>query len=240
MDELAQLPCEQFKDGAWRSFEDAAAFEVPLTLTLDDNKTIRLWAFPHDLADLALGHALLDHCPPGFAPSVKELAPGTFAASFSPAARTADRPAIHPPPGLWPAPLTAADILHGAARFMELPGHFGATGCFHRAALYDPAARAFIHHAEDIGRHNCLDRLAGWAFPQQLTLEGLALFVTARATASLVAKAVRSGYAVMISRSAVTSAGVELAHTAGMTLIGFSRENRFSIFTDPNGHVDRT
>jgi FdhD protein len=120
---------------------------------------------------------------------------------------------------------------------MELPGHFNTTGCFHRAALYDPATRAFIHHTEDIGRHNCLDRLAGWAFDQRLTPSAFALFVTARATASLVTKAVHSGYGVMISRSAVTTGAVALARAAGMTLIGFSRENRFSVFTDPHARI---
>jgi len=68
-------------------------------------------------------------------------------------------------------------------------------------------------------------------------LAGQVLYVTARATASLVGKAVRSGYAVMVSRSAVTTAGVETARKAGMTLLGFSRENRFSIFTDTHARI---
>jgi len=228
-DNLAQISCEQFKDGAWRSFADTAAPEIPITLTLDSGKEIRLWAFPHDLPDLALGHALLDHCPPGHAPSVKEITPRTFTVRFV--------PVDSPGPAPRPVSLTVPDILQNAVRFMELPGHFKATGCFHRAALYDPAARGFIRHAEDIGRHNCLDRLAGWAFGQGLTLCGFALFVTARATASLVTKAVRSGCAIMISRSAVTTGAVALARAAGMTLIGFSRENRFSVFTDPQARV---
>ena len=231
MDELAQLPCRQFKDGAWNALEDTAAREVLVTLVLENGKTIQLWAFPQDLSDLALGHALLDHCPPGQLPGVTELSPGEFAAHFSPASA--------PRPAPWPTPLAAQDILEAAARFMELPGHFHTTGCFHLAALYDPAGRALIHHTEDIGRHNCLDRLAGFALRRRLVLGRMALFVTARATASLVAKAVRSGYGVMISRSAVTTAAVQLARAAGMTLVGFSRENRFSVFTDPHGRVDQ-
>jgi len=229
--DLAQLPCKQFKNGVWRAFEDTAAYEVPLTLTLDGDKKIHLWAFPHDLSDLALGHALTDHCPPGQTPSVKELAPRTFAVRFAPAHLP------DPGPAAWPMPLTAPDILHGAARFMELPGHFNTTGCFHRAALYDPSAHDFIHHTEDIGRHNCLDRLAGFALRQGLALSGFALFVTARATASFAAKAARCGYGVMVTRSAVTTAAVQLASDAGMTLVGFSRENRFSVFTDPKHRV---
>jgi len=235
--DLAQLPCKQFKDGAWRAFEDTAAPEVAVTLTLDNDKKIQLWAFPHHLSDLALGHALTDHCPPGQTPDVTELSPREFAAHFSPAVIPESVPGPTSDSTPWSTPLTASDILHAAARFMELPGHFNTTGCFHRAALYDPSAHAFIHHTEDIGRHNCLDRLAGFALRQGLALSGFALFVTARATASLAAKAVRSGYGVMVSRSAVTTAAVQLARDAGMTLIGFSRENRFSVFTDPKHRV---
>lgn len=226
---LAYLPCRQFKDGAWRSFHDEAAPEVPLTLDLEDGGERKLWAYPDGLAELALGHALLDLSPRGAIPSIEELGPQKFRVRFTSGST--------PEATAWPGPLTAQDVLHGAARFMEMAGRWDATGCFHRAALYDPAGKAFAHHVEDIGRHNCLDRLAGWAFSRGRPLGGQVLFVTARATASLVAKAARSGYAVMVSRSAVTTAGVEQARAAGMALVGFSRENRFSIFTDPRERI---
>lgn len=227
--DLARLPCRQFKDGAWRSFQDEAALEIPVTLSLDGGKEKALWAFPDALPDLALGHALLDLCPPDMIPSVKQEDPQRFAVRFAPGSV--------PPATPWPGPLTPEDVLRGAALFMEMAGRWDQTGCFHRAALFDPAAKAFVHHVEDIGRHNCLDRLAGWALARGRPLGGQALYVTARATASLVGKAVRSGYSVMVSRSAVTTAGVELARKAQMTLVGFSRENRFSIFTDRHGRI---
>jgi FdhD protein len=227
--DLARLPCRQFKDGAWRSFQDEAAPEIPVTLSLEGGKEKALWAFPDSLRDLALGHALLDLCPPGMIPSVKEENPQRFAVRFEPGGV--------PPATDWPGPLTPEDVLRGAELFMELGGRWDMTGCFHRAALFDPAAKAFVHHVEDIGRHNCLDRLAGWALAKGRPLGGQALYVTARATASLVTKAARSGYAVMVSRSAVTTAGVELARKAQMALVGFSRENRFSIFTDRHGRI---
>jgi len=227
--DLAHLPCKQFKDGAWRTFQDDAAPEIPVTLSVEGGEDKQLWAFPDGLAELCLGHALLDLGREGMIPSVEQTGEQAFKARFSPGAV--------PPATPWPSPLTPDDILTGAARFMEIGGRWDATGCFHRAALYDPSVKAFVHHVEDIGRHNCLDRLAGWALARKRPLGGQVLFVTARATASLAAKAVRSGYAVMISRSAVTTAGVDIARKAGMTLAGFSRENRFSIFTDTNGRI---
>jgi FdhD protein len=233
--DLALLPCRQFRDGSWRDIKDETAQEVPVTLTLaldparQDEEIDHLWAFPDGLMELALGHALLDHCPPGMVPAIENLGSRSFLARFS-----AGSPPTSPP---WPGPLAPADILAGAAGFMAMAGRWDATGCFHRAALFDPAAKTFVHQVEDIGRHNCLDRLAGWALGRGFPLRGQVLYVTARATASLAAKAVRSGYAVMISRSAVTTASVELARRAGLTLVGFSRENRFSVFTDTHGRI---
>lgn len=228
--DLAHLPCRQFKDGAWRTFQDDAAPEIPVMLELPGGARKKLWAFPDGLAELALGQALLDLRPEGMIPQVEELGSQSFRVRFNPGELAPAAP--------WAGPLDSGDILTGAARFMEIDGRWDATGCFHRAAVYDPALRAFIHHVEDIGRHNCLDRLAGWALARGKGLGGLVLFVSARATASLVGKAVRSGYAMMVSRSAVTTAGVEAAREAGMTLVGFSRENRFSIFTDTHGRID--
>lgn len=227
--DLAQLPCRQFKDGSWRSFQDEAAPEIPVSLTMEGGAEKNLWAFPDGLADLALGHALLDLCPAGKIPVLTAHAPQSFSVRFEPGAPL--------PPTPWPGPLSPEDILTGASQFMAMAGRWDATGCFHRAALYDPLQKAFVHHVEDIGRHNCLDRLAGWALSGGFPLAGQVLFVSARATASLVGKAVRSGYAVMVSRSAVTTAGVERARKAGMTLLGFSRENRFSIFTDTHARI---
>ena len=126
-------------------------------------------------------------------------------------------------------------LLQAMGDFMGLPGRWEETGCFHRAAFSLPDGDGFLHCVEDIGRHNCIDRLAGWALCQERSLaEGL-LFISARATASLVLKAFKAGFTVVVSRSAVTTAGVELARKAGLTLLGFARNERFTVFTDPAG-----
>lgn len=231
--DLALLPVRQFKEGSWRSFQDEAAAEVRLRLRFEDGREKGLWAFPdgrHD--ELALGHALLDMPTPGMIPTIAGLDAQEIRLRLEPGAPL---PAVP-----WSGPMTPQDILNAAARFMDMAGRWDATGCFHRAAVYDPARRAFIHHVEDIGRHNCLDRIAGWGLARSVPLAGQVLFVSARATATLVGKAVRTGYAAMISRSAVTTAGVEAARHAGIALVGFSRENRFSIFTDSHGRIADT
>ena len=90
-----------------------------------------------------------------------------------------------------------------------------------------------------IGRHNCLDRLAGWACLNGIDPAETVLFVSARITSSLYAKARRAGFSFLISRSAVTSTPVEMArqqnrlHPAHpVTVVGFCRprEERLTVF----------
>jgi FdhD protein len=130
-------------------------------------------------------------------------------------------------------------MIAAMTELIEAGGRWDATGCFHRAGAYDPATGEFARIVEDIGRHNCIDRLAGWAVKNSRDLGSLVLVITARATASLASKAAAAGFPALVSRSAVTTAAVAAAEEAGMTLFGFTRdrENRTSVFIDPGGLV---
>jgi len=127
------------------------------------------------------------------------------------------------------------------AEFIHAPGLWDGTGCYHRAALLHAATGRVARVAEDIGRHNCLDRLAG-----HIALSGGSaltvpaehiLYVTARISASLYCKARRLGVSCIVSRAAVSAASIEMARQQGVSLIGFCRpdEMRFTVFSDPQG-----
>jgi FdhD protein len=116
-------------------------------------------------------------------------------------------------------------------------GNWEATGCFHRAGILDPGAGRFLKVVEDIGRHNCMDRLAGWMLAAGAAPSGLALFASCRFTASLLAKVVRAGFGLAVSRSALTTAALDLARSQGLALAGFAREGRFTVFHDPAGVI---
>ncbi len=227
---LSTQDCRQFKDGSWRDFTDTVTPETALTLFWPGREPVRLWAFAEDLESLALGHALLDICAPGQRPRLEErrdlefiLGPDPEAAAPEPAPRAA---------------LGPQDVLGAMGGFIEAGGRWDATGCFHRAAAYDPLSGRFLRHVEDIGRHNCVDRLAGWALAAGEPLAGRFLFISARATASLVRKAARAGFSAMVSRSAVTTAGVAAAAAAGLSMGGFARTARFTVFADPGALFD--
>jgi FdhD protein len=212
---------------------DDIAVETGIRVTVGDGPARRLFAAPLDLDILALGHAWLEMCPPGQVPALPKTPFGPDARRFAFTTVPASPRAGEDPP----RPLAAAEVVALMRRFIAAPGLWDGTGCFHRAAAFDPVTDDFPFRAEDIGRHNCLDRLCGQAFLAQRGLSGLALFLSARVTASMCDKALRAGFPCVVSRSAVTTEAVRLAEEAGLSLAGFAREaeNRFTIFCDAAG-----
>ena len=82
-------------------------------------------------------------------------------------------------------------------------------------------------YMEDVGRHNAVDKIAGWMFKHRVPAHDKIFYTTGRLTSEMVIKTVRMGIPILISRSGFTAWGVELARKANLTLIGRARGKRF-------------
>jgi FdhD protein len=107
---------------------------------------------------------------------------------------------------------------------------FAATGGLHASALFSAEGKRAVVR-EDVGRHNALDKVIGWAFfEDRLPLAGHILLVSGRVSFEIMQKALAAGIPCVAAISAPTSAAVELAQESGQTLVGFLRPGRMNVY----------
>lgn len=132
--------------------------------------------------------------------------------------------------------VTVTEIMDALGELVRAPVH-RKTGATHAAAL---ARRGgIICLREDVGRHNAVDKIAGWWLARSGESNaltgggGLLVLTTGRLSSDIVLKASRLGAQVLVSRAAPTSLGIRLAHLTGLTLVGFARAGHLNVYTFP-------
>jgi FdhD protein len=106
-----------------------------------------------------------------------------------------------------------------------MPSLYLEAGAIHGCVLCKEATP--LCYTEDVGRHNAVDKIAGWMFRHGVEAADKILYTTGRLTSEMVIKTVRMGIPILVSRSGFTAWGVDLARQVGLTLIGRARGKRF-------------
>jgi len=131
-----------------------------------------------------------------------------------------------------PGPRVDAEVIYALPdKLREAQGLFESTGGLHAAGLFTPNGELECLR-EDVGRHNAVDKLVGWALLEdRLPLADRILLVSGRASFEIMQKALAAGVGMVCAVSAPSSLAVDVAERFGMTLVGFLRGRRFNLYT---------
>ncbi len=253
MDASTKIKIIQYRNGSYSETADAVASEKRLTLFSNNKEILSLLCTPTMVKELVVGFGLSE----GF---LEKSSPEQQSAWCSERieilwrdeAIEAHLPII--------IPETTATLTSGCAKgvtfmmnkemsvlqdnvkidintifelykdFQKKSELFRATGGVHSAALCDE--KEIIVFSEDIGRHNAADKIIGYAFLENISMENKMLFLSGRLSSEIVNKAVRARVPALISRAAPTDMAIEIAKKYGITLIGFLRGHQLNIYSN--------
>ena len=118
-----------------------------------------------------------------------------------------------------------SDLYALSGKINRTPSIYLSAGAIHGTVLCE-GGRPLVY-MEDVGRHNAVDKVAGWMFSEGISPEGKLLYTTGRLTSEMVIKTALMGIPALVSRSGFTAWGVEIARQVGLTLVGRMRGHRF-------------
>ncbi|HEV8099551.1 MAG TPA: formate dehydrogenase accessory sulfurtransferase FdhD [Gaiellaceae bacterium] len=244
-------PVEVLRLPAGRSERDQVAVEEPLEIRINGTPVAVTMRTPGHDEELALGFCLSEGLRPTAASLPADLAANTVeveAPVFDPdrlqrSFYTSSSCGVCGKGALEAveveAPRVEARLEVGAGLLANLPERlraaqpaFAATGGLHATGLFDPDGQLLCLR-EDVGRHNAMDKVVGWAFGDgRLPLAREILCVSGRLSFELVQKAAVAGCPILVAVGAPSSLAVELAADRGLTLCGFARGGRLNVYTE--------
>ncbi len=235
-----------------RTERDHVAVEEPLEIRIEGSPVAVTMRTPGHDEELALGFCLSEGLRPAGARLPDDLAANTVdvdAPGFDPARLqrsfyttsscgvcgkgALDAVAVEAPRVTAELRVPLALVSSLPDRLREAQAAFAVTGGLHATGLFTPAGELLCVR-EDVGRHNALDKVVGWAFRAGLLpLAGHVLCVSGRLSFELVQKAGVAGCPIMVAVGAPSSLAVELAADRGVTLCGFVRGGTANVYTEP-------
>ena len=231
---------------------DSVAVEEPLEIRIDGRPVAVTMRTPGHDEELALGFCLTEGLAPVDARLPDDLAANTVEVD-APGADTErlrrsfytssscgvcgkgalEAVAVDAPRVESGLRISAALVAGLPERLRAAQAAFAVTGGLHATGLFDAAGELVVLR-EDVGRHNAMDKVIGWAFRGGLLpLAQHVLCVSGRLSFELVQKAAVAGCPVLVAVGAPSSLAVELARDRGVTLCGFVRDGRVNVYTEP-------
>jgi FdhD protein len=125
--------------------------------------------------------------------------------------------------------LTANQLMSLFRKFQKASDLYQLTGCVHSASLSD--GRDIICLAEDIGRHNAVDKVIGYGILEKIPFKGKIMLASGRLSSEIISKCARWQIPIVASRTSPTSLALEIAEQCGLTVVGFIRGDRFNVYT---------
>lgn len=242
-----------YRNGNLEPGETEVVREYPLKLVVNNREIATLICSPHDLKFLVAGFLRMQ----GFVRRVDDLRTLSVCGDFGVANvrirgevpqelrpvltsgcgtgigfslnTEADTPSK--PRGAPPQTYRPSEIFAMMEQLTLLAENYRSYGGIHSAAAGDGASILF--YAEDVGRHNTLDRIAGEALFRGIDLAGSMVATSGRISAELTAKAAMLGISAIASRTSPTDMAVKMCAEAGILLVGYVRGGRFTAYTFP-------
>jgi len=227
-----------------QEIEDWVAVEGSYELYLNDTLVDTIVVSPADLEAHALGYVVTEGLvEPEEAEGVRQKRSRVFVKTHGrkdvPSPKTVLRSsAYRGSEGASITPITtvvtvsSSLIVLCARRIAEQAANWEKSGGVHISLLFDLEGE-LIKAAEDIGRHNSVDKVVGYALLHNISLHETILACSGRQPEGMVLKAARAGIPIVLTKAAVTDRGIEQAERLGVTLIGFARTDRFTIYAHP-------
>jgi FdhD protein len=236
--------------GKWESRPTAVIGEQPVTLTVNNEVWLTFMCTPSDLKALAVGFLFNEEIIQARdeVASVRECAEGsnidvwlnhavkkpetwirTSGCSGGETSVQKDRlqgSGIKPQNGYTLPARRVGELIDALGRVQRL---YKLSGGVHTSALSDGEKILIV--TEDIGRHNTLDKLAGRCLLEGISPVRCIILTTGRISSEMIQKAGRMGASVVISRTSPSSLSVQMAQDLGITLIGYAKRDRYTIYT---------
>jgi FdhD protein len=239
----------RFRMGGWESVPAKVIGETSVTLTINGEIWLALMCTPVDLEELAVGFlvnegllqtrdeiASVRVCPSGdnvdvwLNHAVEQPATWRRTSGCTGGMTSANLRSRFAAPALA-HPLSPDQLLDFMGMLYESQSLYKEMGGVHTSVLCD--GRSVILRAEDVGRHNTLDKLAGRMLLAGIHVTPLMVLTTGRISSEMLQKAARMGASLVASRTSPTSLSVHLAELWNMTLIGYARRDQFTVYAHP-------